>query len=105
MAWLYLALAGAAEVVWMVTLKFSDGFSRLWPSIATVATMAVSMALLSLALRDIPMGSAYAIWTGIGAVGIAAIGIVFFDEPRTALRLACIGLIVAGMLGLKLSGA
>lgn len=105
MAWLYLVLAGAAEIVWMVTLKFSDGFSRLGPSLATVATMAVSMALLSLALRDIPMGNAYAIWTGIGAVGIAVIGIVFFDEPRTALRLVCIGLIVAGMVGLKLSSA
>lgn len=103
MAWVYLLLAGAAEIGWMVALKFSDGFSRFWPSAATVGSMLLSLFLISFAIRAIPMGTAYAIWTGIGAVGIATIGMLFFHEPVTLLRVFCIGLVVAGMIGLKLS--
>lgn len=103
MAWVWLAVAGGAEIAWMIGLKFSDGFTRLGWSAATLAAMAVSLVFLSLALRAIPMGTAYAVWTGIGAAGIALIGIVFFGEPRTALRLGCIALIVAGIVGLKLA--
>ena len=101
MAWVYLLLAGAAEISWMVALKFSEGFTRLWPSIATVASLGLSMVFLSLTIRAIPLGTAYAIWTGIGAAGIAVIGMAFFGEPRTVLRIACIGLIVIGIVGLK----
>lgn len=104
MAWVWLAVAGAAEIAWMIGLKFSDGFTRLAWSAATLAAMAVSIAFLSLALRVIPMGTAYAVWTGIGAAGIAVVGMIFFGEPRTALRLLCIALIVAGIVGLKLAG-
>jgi quaternary ammonium compound-resistance protein SugE len=103
MAWVWLAVAGAAEIAWMIGLKFSDGFTRLGWSAATLAAMAVSLVFLGFALRTIPMGTAYAVWTGIGAAGIALVGIVFFDEPRTALRLLCIALIVAGIVGLKLA--
>ena len=103
MAWVWLAVAGAAEIAWMIGLKFSDGFTRLGWSAATLAAMAVSIAFLSFALRVIPMGTAYAIWTGIGAAGIALIGIFFFGEPRTAFRLGCIALIVAGIIGLKMA--
>lgn len=105
MAWVYLTLAGVAEIAWMIGLKYSDGFTRLWPSLGTVAAMALSLVLISFALRGIPMGTAYAIWTGIGAAGIAIVGILAFHEPATALRLACIALIVAGIIGLKLSSA
>lgn len=100
-AWVYLLLAGAAEIGWMVALKFSQGFTRLGPSIVTVASLGLSMVFLSLAIRAIPLGTAYAIWTGIGAAGIAVIGMAFFGEPRTALRIACIGLIIVGIVGLK----
>lgn len=103
MAWIWLAIAGAAEIAWMIGLKFSDGFTRLGWSAATLIAMAVSIAFLSLALRAIPMGTAYAVWTGIGAAGIAVVGMLFFGEPRTALRLLCIALIVAGIVGLKLA--
>ncbi|MBI3453137.1 MAG: multidrug efflux SMR transporter [Rhodospirillales bacterium] len=105
MAWIYLLLAGVAEIGWMVGLKFSGGFARLWWSVATVVCMAISLGFLALAVRAIPMGTAYAIWTGVGAAGIALVGIFFFDEPGTLLRLACIGLIVAGMVGLRLASA
>jgi quaternary ammonium compound-resistance protein SugE len=101
MAWLYLFLAGLFEVGWAIGLKYTDGFSRLFPSLLTVAAMALSLALLGLALKSLPVGTAYAVWTGIGAVGTAALGIVLFSEPATASRLACIGLIVCGIAGLK----
>ncbi len=101
-AWIYLALAGLFEIGWAIGLKYTQGFTRLVPTVLTVASMAASMGLLGLALKDLPVGTAYAIWTGIGAVGTAILGIVLFGDPATAARLACIGLIVAGLLGLKL---
>ncbi len=102
MAWVFLTIAGLFEIGWAVGLKYTDGFSRPIPSALTVLAMLGSFWLLSLALRSIPLGTAYAVWTGIGAVGTAALGILLFAEPASALRLACIGLIVAGILGLKL---
>jgi quaternary ammonium compound-resistance protein SugE len=101
MAWIYLAVAGLLEVVWAIGLKYTDGFTRLAPSALTVAAMAASMYFLALAVRTIPIGTGYAVWTGIGAVGVAILGMVLFDEPRTLLRAGCILLIVAGILGLK----
>lgn len=102
MAWVILALAGLFEIGWAVGLKYTDGFSRLWPSLGTAASMVVSLALLGLALKTLPLGTAYAVWTGIGTVGTAILGMVLFDEPAAVLRLVCIGLIVAGIVGLKL---
>jgi quaternary ammonium compound-resistance protein SugE len=102
MAWLVLALAGLCEIGWAVGLKYSAGFTRLWPSLWTGAAMIASLWLLALALKSLPLGTAYAVWTGIGAVGTALLGIVLFAEPADALRLMCIGLIVAGIVGLKL---
>ena len=101
-AWLVLLLAGLCEVGWAVGLKFTDGFSRLLPSVLTVALMAASVLLLAWSLKTLPVGTAYAVWTGIGAVGTALLGIWLFGESREVLRLVCIGLIVAGILGLKL---
>jgi quaternary ammonium compound-resistance protein SugE len=101
MAWLYLFLAGLFEVAWAIGLKYTEGFSRLLPSLLTVAAMGLSLALLGLALKTLPVGTAYAVWTGIGAVGTAALGIYLFSEPATVARLACISLIVAGIVGLK----
>lgn len=103
MAWVILFLAGLLEVGWAVGLKYTEGFTRLWPSVATAVALIASMALLALALRTLPLGTAYAVWTGIGTVGTAVLGIVLFREPATALRLVCIGLIVAGIVGLKLA--
>jgi len=102
MAWLYLFIAGLFEVGWAIGLKYTDGFTRFVPTALTLASMAVSLGLLGLALKELPVGTAYAIWTGIGTVGTAALGVVLLGEPVTALRLACIGLIVAGIVGLKL---
>jgi quaternary ammonium compound-resistance protein SugE len=102
MAWLYLLIAGLFEVAWAIGLKYTDGFTRLLPSVWTVATMAVSLLFLGLALKTLPVGTAYAVWTGIGAVGVAILGIVLFAEPANALRLGCIALIVSGIVGLKL---
>ncbi len=102
MAWVYLLIAGLFEVGWAIGLKYTDGFSRLWPSLGTIAAMIVSLAFLGLALKTLPVGTAYAIWTGIGAVGTVILGIILFAEPATALRLGCVGLIVAGIVGLKL---
>lgn len=102
MAWTYLVLAGLLEIVWAVGLKYTVGFTRLVPTVITVTAMAFSLGLLGLALKSIPVGTAYAVWTGIGAVGTAILGIVLFAEPATAARLACIGLIVTGLIGLKL---
>ena len=104
MAWTYLLLAGLLEIGWAIGLKYTEGFSKLVPSIFTVAAMALSLAFLGLALRTLPVGTAYAVWTGIGAVGTAALGIYLFSEPATVARLACIGLIVAGIAGLKFAG-
>ena len=102
MAWIYLFVAGLAEMAWAIGLKYTEGFTRLVPSLLTVAAMIVSLALLALALKTLPVGTAYAVWTGIGAVGTAALGIYLFGEPATAARLASMGLIVAGIVGLKL---
>jgi len=101
--WLLLLLAGLAEIGWVIGLKYSEGFSRLWPSVFTLAAMAVSMVLLGLAVRSLPIGTAYAVWTGIGAAGAAIAGLVLFGEAASALRLACIALIIAGVAGLKLT--
>ena len=102
MAWIYLFLAGICEVGWAVGLKYTNGFTRPLPTAITVLSMALSLALLGLALRHLPLGTAYAVWTGIGAIGTVVLGIVLFAEPANALRLACIGLILAGIVGLKM---
>jgi quaternary ammonium compound-resistance protein SugE len=102
MAWFYLLIAGLMEVGWAIGLKYTDGFSRLWPSIWTILAMIFSLAFLGLALKSLPVGTAYAVWTGIGAVGTVILGIYLFQEPATAARLSCIGLILAGIIGLKL---
>jgi quaternary ammonium compound-resistance protein SugE len=102
-AWFLLLLAGLFEVGWAVGLKYSEGFTRLWPSLGTVAAMALSLGLLGLALRSLPLGTAYAVWTGIGTVGTALLGIALLGESGDPLRLACIALIVAGIAGLKLA--
>lgn len=100
--WIYLTFAGLLEIVWAVGLKYTEGFTRLWPSAITIAAMAASVWLLAVAVKTIPVGTGYAVWTGIGAVGTAILGIVLFSEPATAARLACIAVIVAGILGLKI---
>ncbi|MEY3774707.1 MAG: quaternary ammonium compound efflux transporter SugE [Verrucomicrobiota bacterium] len=100
-SWTILFIAAAFEVVWAVGLKSTHGFTRLWPSVGVIAAMAVSMWLLAVAARELPIGTAYAVWTGIGAVGTAVIGMLVFKEPATAVRLVCILLIVAGIVGLK----
>ena len=102
-AWTLLVVAGIFEIIWATGLKYTDGFTRLWPSVGTVVAMAVSMICLSLAFRVIPMGTAYTVWTGIGAVGTVLLGILLFDEPKNAVRLVCITLIIVGIAGLKLS--
>jgi quaternary ammonium compound-resistance protein SugE len=102
MAWVYLFTAGLLEIGWAVGLKYTHGFTRLVPSALTLLSMGGSMALLGLALRNLPLGTAYAIWTGIGTVGTAIAGMILLGEPSGALRLLCIALIVAGIFGLKL---
>ena len=102
MAWIYLFVAGLLEVAWAVGLKYTHGFTRLVPSVLTLAAMSGSVGLLGLALRNLPLGTAYAIWTGIGTVGVAIAGMVMLGEPAGALRIGSIGLIVAGIIGLKL---
>ncbi len=101
MAWIYLVIAGLLEIGWAVGLKYTAGFTRLWPSVATVGAMIASFALLAVALKTIPVGTGYAVWTGIGAAGTAIIGMMFLGEPREVLRLLCLGLIVAGVVGLR----
>jgi quaternary ammonium compound-resistance protein SugE len=101
MSWVFLFFAGLLEVAWAMGLKQSAGFTRLWPSVFTAVTMAGSMGLLGLALRGLPLGTAYAVWTGIGTVGTAIAGMLWLGEPAGALRLASIALIVAGIVGLK----
>ncbi|AMN38977.1 molecular chaperone [Rhodoplanes sp. Z2-YC6860] len=102
LAWAILVIAGLLEVGWAIGLKYTEGFTRLVPSALTLGAMLASIVLLGLALKALPVGTAYAVWTGIGAVGTAALGIYLFGEPATAARLASIGLIVAGIVGLKL---
>ena len=102
MAWVVLVVAGLFEVVWAIGLKYTDGFTRLWPSVGTVAAMVASVVLLAWAMKTLPVGTAYAVWTGIGAVGTVILGIALFGEAATVARLACVGLIVAGIVGLKL---
>ena len=101
MAWLYILIAGILEVVWVIGLRYTEGFTRLWPSIGTLIAMGVSFYFLSQALRTLPVGAGYAVWTGIGAVGAALLGIVLFGESRDPLRLVCLLLIIGGIIGLK----
>lgn len=103
MPWVLLVLAGLFEVGWAIGLKYTEGFTRLWPSVGTVAAMAISVGLLGLAMKSLPVGTAYAIWVGVGAVGTVILGIVLFNEPVNALRVVSILLIVAGLVGLKLA--
>lgn len=102
MAWIYLTIAGLFEIGWAIGLKYSDGFSKPLPSFMTVIAMAFSVWLLALAMRTIPVGTAYAVWTGIGAIGVAVLGMVLFGESREILRVVCLFLIIAGIIGLKL---
>jgi quaternary ammonium compound-resistance protein SugE len=102
MAWIVLAVAGLLEIGWAIGLKYTAGFTRLWPTVATAASMVASLGLLGIAINSLPVGTAYAVWTGIGTIGTALLGLVLFGEPATAARLACIGLIAAGIVGLKL---
>lgn len=102
MGWIVLVVAGLIEIVWAVGLKQTEGFTKLWPSVITIAAMWISFGCLSYALKTIPMGNAYAVWTGICAVGVAIVGIVWFNEAADIKRIACIGLIVLGIAGLKL---
>lgn len=105
MNWLYLAIAGVLEVAWAIGLKYTEGWTRLVPSIITAILMIASFYFLSLAVKSLPIGTAYAIWTGIGTVGAAILGMVLFDEPKDIIRLACIALIIAGIAGLKLTSS
>jgi quaternary ammonium compound-resistance protein SugE len=102
-AWLILILAGLFEVAWAIGLKYTDGFTRLWPSAGTIAAIVVSMGLLGLAVRTLPVGTAYAVWVGVGAVGTVILGIVLLDEPANAPRMVSVALIIAGIVGLKLA--
>lgn len=103
MSWIILVIAGLFEIGWAIGLKYTEGFTRLWPSVGTVASMLISVGLLGLAMRDLPVGTAYAVWTGIGAVGTVILGIVLMGDPANAPRLVCVGLILAGIIGLKLT--
>lgn len=103
MAWFILLLAGLFEIAWAIGLKYTEGFTRPWPTLGTAAAMVASFWLLGLALKSLPLGTAYAVWVGVGAVGTAVLGIVLFDEPATVARLVSLGLIVAGIVGLKLA--
>ena len=104
MTYAILLLAGLFEVAWAIGMKYSEGFTRLWPSVWTLIAMVISVWLLGYAMKSLPVGTAYAVWTGVGAVGTAILGIFLFGEPATLLRLSCIGLIVAGIMGLKFLG-
>ncbi len=102
MAWVILFLAGLCEVGWAVGLKYTEGFTKLWPSLWTAALIALSLWLLSISLRSLPLGTAYAVWTGVGTIGTAIVGMWLFNEPWQVMRLLCIGLILTGIVGLKL---
>jgi quaternary ammonium compound-resistance protein SugE len=104
MSWIWLLLSGLTEIVWSVSLKYADGFTKLWPTVLVIVSGVVSMALLSLSLRGISMGTAYAVWAGIGAVGVAVTGMILFNESREVLRLVSIVAIIIGIVGLKLTG-
>ena len=103
MPWVLLVLAGLFEIVWALGLKYTDGFTRFWPTVGTLTALLISIALLGLATKSIPIGTAYAIWTGIGAAGTVIGGIVLLGDPATAMRSVCVGLILAGVVGLKLT--
>lgn len=105
MNWTILVLAGLFEIGWAIGLKYTEGFTRLWPTLGTVAAMIVSLGLLGVAMKSLPVGTAYAVWVGVGAVGTAILGIVLFNEPANAGRLLSLGLILAGIVGLKLASA
>ncbi|HQY06210.1 MAG TPA: quaternary ammonium compound efflux SMR transporter SugE [Lacunisphaera sp.] len=105
MPWLWLIIAGILEVAWAVGLKYADGFTKTWPSVITVLLMLASFWCLAQAVRGLPLGTSYAIWTGIGAVGTAILGMILFKEPATVARLACMALIVGGIVGLKVSAS
>jgi quaternary ammonium compound-resistance protein SugE len=102
MAWVLLVLAGLFEMAWAIGLKYTEGFTRPWPTVGTVLAMVISVVLLGLAVKSLPVGTAYAIWTGIGAAGTVVLGIMLLGEPASAARLACVGMILAGVVGLKL---
>lgn len=104
MAWIILVCAGLFEVAWAIGLKYTDGYTRLWPTVGTVAAMVISVALLGVAMKTLPVGTSYAVWVGVGAVGTAALGIVLFGEPASPGRLVSLGLIIAGIVGFKLAG-
>lgn len=103
MPWVLLVLAGLFEVGWAIGLKYTEGFTKLWPSVGTITAMIISLGLLGLAMKSLPVGTAYAIWVGVGAVGTVILGIVLFNEPLNALRIGSVALIVAGLVGLKLA--
>lgn len=103
MAWVILVAAGLFEVGWAIGLKYTEGFTRLWPTVGTIFAIIISLWLLGIAMKSLPVGTAYSIWVGIGAVGTVILGIVLFDEPANAARLASVALIVAGVIGLKLA--
>ncbi|NUO77684.1 quaternary ammonium compound efflux SMR transporter SugE [Lysobacter sp. 5GHs7-4] len=103
MPWIILVLAGLFEVGWAIGLKYTDGFSKLWPTVGTVTAMAISLGLLGIAMKSLPVGTAYAIWVGVGAVGTVILGIVLFNEPVNPLRIISVALIIAGLIGLKLA--
>ncbi len=105
MSWLILILAGLFEVGWAIGLKYTEGFTRLWPTVGTALSMVVSLGLLGIAMKDLPVGTAYSVWVGVGAVGTVILGIVLFNEPVNPLRLVSVGLIIAGIIGLKLATA
>jgi quaternary ammonium compound-resistance protein SugE len=105
MAWILLLIAGVLEVGWAIGLKYTEGFTRLWPSVFTLASMVASVVLLGIAMKSLPVGTSYAVWVGVGAVGTAILGIVLFGEPANVGRLVSLGLIVAGIVGLKLTTA
>lgn len=102
MAWIYLIIAGLLEIGWVLGFKYAQGFSKFWPSVATLCAMVASFGLLAAALKTIPVGTGYAVWTGIGAAGTAIVGMAFLGESRETLRLLCLALIIAGVVGLKL---
>ena len=103
MPWIILTLAGLFEIGWAIGLKYTDGFTKLWPTVGTVVSMAISLGLLGIAMKSLPVGTAYAVWVGVGAVGTAILGIVLLGEPANAGRMISLGLIIAGIIGLKLA--
>jgi quaternary ammonium compound-resistance protein SugE len=103
MSWIILVVAGMFEIGWAIGLKYTEGFTRLWPSLGTIVAMIVSLSLLGVAMKSLPVGTSYAVWVGVGAVGTAILGIVLLGEPATAARLVSLALIIAGLIGLKLS--